>query len=89
MDYSPGQHILPEHLPAHQRAILREVALAYRRAKRAGMAEHGCYEAALATYRRLDPKAAQDQIDASYQVGVMIAAAVNANVRWFWRGPDA
>lgn len=88
MEYSPGQHILPEHLPEAQRPILRAVALAYRRAKRAGLDEQASFEAALAEYRRVDKAAPADRVAASHQVGIMIAAAVNANIRWFWQGPD-
>jgi len=88
MDHSPGQTILPGHVAPSQRLVLRAVALAYRRAYRAGNHEHQCFEAALAEYRRLDPAAPADRLEASHHVGLMIAAAINASPTWFWGGPD-
>jgi len=47
-----------------------------------------CCDAALAEYRRLCPDAPTDQRAASGQVNRMVAAAINADARWFWHGPD-
>jgi hypothetical protein len=43
----------PEHLPEEQRKILRQVALTYRRARRAGKGQDEAVNAAIAEYRRL------------------------------------
>ena len=45
--------------------------------------------AATAEYRRLSPFATGDKLAVSGEVNWMIAAAINANPRWFWHGPDA
>jgi hypothetical protein len=43
------------HLPKGQRKMLREVALTYRRARRAGKDQSEAVDAAIAEYRRLSP----------------------------------
>ena len=45
--------------------------------------------AATAVYRRLSPSARYNRLALSGEVNPMIAAAINANPRWFWYGPDA
>jgi hypothetical protein len=75
-------------LTNEQRNILRPVALAYRRAYRAGASQGECCDAALREYRRVCPDAPADQLDASREVNRMVAAAINANAKWFWHGPD-
>jgi hypothetical protein len=78
----------PSHFPTEQRSVLRAVALAYRRAYRAGGSQGECHDAALREYRRLCPDAPADDLAASGEVNRMIAAAINANSKWFWDGPD-
>ena len=90
----------PEHLTEEQRKILREVALTYRRARRAGKDQSEAVDAAIAEYRRLHPFATGDKLSLCEdspeaklavlgEVNRMIAAAINVNPRWFWHGPDA
>ena len=50
----------PEHLTEEQRKILREVALTYRRARRAGKDQSEAVDAAIAEYRRQTPFATGD-----------------------------
>jgi hypothetical protein len=45
--------LTPGHFPEVQRKILREVALTYRRARRAGKGQNEAVDAAIAEYRRL------------------------------------
>jgi hypothetical protein len=45
--------------------------------------------AATAEYRRLSPFATGDKLAVSGEVNRMIAAAINADPRWFWEGLDA
>ena len=80
--------LTPAHLTDEQRNVLRPVALAYRRAYRAGASEGGCHDAALREYRRIFPDAPPDQLAASREVNRMVAAAINADTKWFWHGPD-
>jgi hypothetical protein len=40
-------------------------------------------------YRRLSPYATGDTLDVLGEVNRMMAAAINANPRWFWHRPDA
>lgn len=77
------------HLTEEQRRVLRPVVLAYRRARRAGKHPSEAHDVALAEYRRLSPDAPTDRLEASEHVNHMVAAAINANPRWFWHGPDA
>lgn len=87
----------PEKIAPDKRAIMREVALTYRRVDRALKAEGAtppehhaaAYEAAMAAYLRLDPDAPTDRLEASAIVSTMIAHAIRADVAWFWHGPDA
>jgi hypothetical protein len=96
--------LMPGHLLDEQRKILREVALAYRRVMRAPQEpavtraeisrrdqrqQSEAVAAATAAYRRLSPSAHYDQLAVSGEVNRMVAAAINANPRWFWHGPDA
>jgi hypothetical protein len=74
---------------------MREVALGYRRAgpaaKAAGASppeyERQAVEAAIVVYRRHDPDSAR--LEAARMALLMIANAINADVNWFWNGPDA
>jgi hypothetical protein len=80
-----------------KRAIMREVALTYRRVDRALKAqgasppEHheAAYQAAVDAYLRLDPDAPADRLEAAGIVSLMIANPINADSRWFWERPDA
>jgi hypothetical protein len=71
----------PEHLSEEQRKILHEVALTYRRARRAGRDQSEAVNAAIAEYRRLSPFAMGDKLAVSGEVNRMIAAAINVNLR--------
>jgi hypothetical protein len=79
---------------------LRQGALTYRRARRAGKHRNEAVDAAIAEYRRLNPFATGDKLSqgedspaaklaVSGEVNRMIAAAINVNPEWFWHGPDA
>jgi hypothetical protein len=81
-------HDAPGHFSTEQRTVLRAVAVAYRRAYRTGASQGQCCDAAMAEYRRLCPDAPADQLAASREVNRMIAAAINADAKWFWHGPD-
>jgi hypothetical protein len=62
------------------------------RAEEARLAQKRQSEAlavAIAEYRRLSPRATGDNLAVSGEVNRMIAAAINADPRWFWEGPDA
>jgi hypothetical protein len=56
---------------------------------RARKRQREAVDAAIAEYRRLNPYASGDKLTVSGEVNRMIAAAINANPEWFWRGPDA
>ena len=54
--------LTPGHLTSEQRNVLRPVALAYRRAYRAGASSEGeCHDAALREYRRVCSDAPAEQ----------------------------
>jgi hypothetical protein len=69
----------PEHLTEKQRKILREVALTYRRARRAGKDQSEAVNAAIADYGRLSRSFTGDKLAVSGEVNRMIAAAINVN----------
>jgi hypothetical protein len=79
----------PAHIPEPRRSYIRPVALAYRRACRAGLHESDATGAAIREYQRLNPDAPADRLECSRIVMPMICAAINADIEWFWRGPDA
>jgi hypothetical protein len=75
---------------AADRAVLREVALAYRRRLRmAGSSAAIAREGALAHHLELRRVARADRLGASARVAQLIVSAVAADPRWFWRGLDA
>jgi hypothetical protein len=86
----------PPEVADDKRAIMREVALTYRRETRAAQAarakpseqHHRAYEAAHAKYVELDPEAPSDRLVQSRIVTNMIANAIRTDSRWFWHGPD-
>jgi hypothetical protein len=84
----PPMTITPTHLSNEQRKVLRPVAIAYRRAYRAGASQGESHDAGLREYRRVCPDAPTDQLTASRDVNRMVAAAINADTQWFWHGPD-
>jgi hypothetical protein len=45
--------------------------------------------AATAEYRRLNPSASDGPREVSGEVNQMIAAAINADPKWYWHGRDA
>jgi hypothetical protein len=67
--------LTPAHLTDGERSVLRAVALAYRRAYRAGASQGECHDAALREYRRVCPDPPADQFAASREVNRMVAAA--------------
>ena len=95
--------LVPGHLAEEQRKVLREVALAYRRvmpapaepavtraeiSRRDQKHQSEALATATAEYRRLNPSARYDRLAVSGEVNRMIAAAINADPKWFWEGPD-
>jgi hypothetical protein len=50
--------------------------------------QSGALAAATAEYRRLNPYATGDKLAVSGEVNRMIAAAIDANPRWFWHGSE-
>lgn len=76
-------------LNEQQRAIIRPVALAYRRARKADKHQTECFNAAFDEYRRLCPDAPADRSEVFARVAEIVAAAINADTDWFWKGPDA
>ena len=87
-----GKHPIgftPPPVAAMDRTILHEVALAYRRARRAGDLDPNARDAAIDRYLERRPGAAQDRLAASARVAHLIANAVAADPRWFWHGTDA
>jgi hypothetical protein len=65
--------------------LRREVAMAYRTAREAGHSHHDALTAAKAVYFRAHPEAIADQLEASARMNEMIASAIQADARWFWK----
>jgi hypothetical protein len=87
--------LMPGHFQPEQRNVLRAVALAYRRIARnrdpsvtLAASEGQAVDAAIGEYRRASPYDTRTDLEISGEVLRMIAAAINADARWFWHGPD-
>jgi hypothetical protein len=84
--------IKPSHFHSDRRTVLRAVALAYWRTYRAisdfREGHQVGLDAAEAEDRRLVPDAPADPLEVSRIVNAMIAAAINADAKWYWHGPD-
>ena len=85
----------PPPIPEDKRDIMREVALTYRRVRRANVAagmtiqdaHRLATDACIAAYQRLDASA--PRVEASGMALLMLANAIHADIAWFWDGPDA
>jgi hypothetical protein len=75
----------PAYVPPDRRELRRKVALAYRDGMTTGMSHHSSWERAFSVYADAEPEKAADRIAASYEVNIMIASAINADPKWFWR----
>ena len=80
----PTETIHAISLDDFDRDTLRVVALAYRDRRRAGYADLPSFNSAMAVYRMLHPEVPDDRN--AEIVAQMIAAAINADTEWFWRG---
>jgi hypothetical protein len=76
------------HLPRDSERFLREVALDLSSGEAGWQRQNEAVDAAIAEYRGLSPYATGDALAVSGEVNRMIAAAINANPRWFWQGPE-
>jgi hypothetical protein len=85
---------VPPPVPPEDRAVVRAVALAYRRVMRARPGGHPptyqalALDAAEAVFLSYHPEAAADRGAMSHRVNTIIANAVAADPQWFWHGPD-
>ena len=67
----------------------RQVAMAYRAAREAGRSHHAALDGAEAIYFRARPEAMGDLLAASARVNGLIASAINADPKWFWKNVRA
>jgi hypothetical protein len=72
-----------------KRLLRRQVAMAYRSAREAGLSHHPALDAAEAVYFQARPEALADRLEASAQVNGMIASAIQVDPRWFWKNVHA
>jgi hypothetical protein len=59
--------------------------MAYRTAREAGHSHHDALAAAKAVYFRARPEAMANRLEASARINEMIASAIQADARWFWK----
>ena len=59
--------------------------MAYRAAREAGHSHHDALATAKAVYFWARPEAVADRLEASARINEMIASAIQANARWFWK----
>jgi hypothetical protein len=69
--------------------LRRQVAMAYRSAREAGLSHHHALDAAEAVYFKARPEALADRLEASAQVNGMIASAIQVDPKWFWKNVRA
>jgi hypothetical protein len=77
--------ISPATVADADKPLRREVAMAHRAAREAGHSHHDALAAAQAIYFRAKPEAMADRLEASARINEMIASAIQADARWFWK----
>jgi len=75
----------PPTVSEAEKPLRRQVAMAYRTAREAGLLHHAAIDAAEAVYFNAHPEAAADSLAASARINEMIASAIQADPQWFWK----
>ncbi len=68
-----------------EKPLRRQVAMAYRTAREAGLSHHDALDAAEAAHFQAHPEAAADRLAASARINEVIASAIQVDPQWFWR----
>src|SRR6266404_2388668 len=72
-----------------EKPLRRHVAMAYRTAREAMLSHEDAIDAAEAVYFEAHPEAMADRLAASARVNELIASAINADPKWFWKNVRA
>jgi hypothetical protein len=80
-----GRSLSPPTVADPDKPLRREVAMAYHTAREAGHSHHDALAAAKAVYSQARPDATADRLEASARINEMIASAIQADARWFWK----
>jgi len=72
-----------------EKPLRRAVAMAYRTAREAERSHHNALDAAEAVYCQTHPEALADRLAASARVNELIASAIQADPKWFWKNVRA
>jgi hypothetical protein len=84
-----GNSLSPPSVGEADKPLRRQVAMAYRTAREAGHSHHDALAAAKAVYFQARPEATADRLEASARINEMIASAIQADARWFWKNLDS
>jgi hypothetical protein len=79
----------PPTVTAAEKPTRRQVAMAYRAAREAGLSHHRALDAAEAVYFQAHPEALADRLAASARINETIASAINVDPKWFWKNVRA
>src|SRR5258707_8833625 len=72
-----------------EKPLRRQVAMAYRTAREAMLSHEDAIDAAEAVYFEAHPEALADRLAASARVNELIASAIQADPKWFWKNVRA
>jgi hypothetical protein len=72
-----------------EKPLRRRVAMAYRTAREAMRSHEAAIDTAEAVYFEAHPEAMADRLEASARVNEMIASAIQAGPKWFWKNVRA
>jgi hypothetical protein len=69
--------------------LRRAVAMAYRTAREVGRSYDDALDAAEAVYCQAHPEALAERLAASARINELIASAIQADPKWFWKNVRA
>jgi lambda repressor-like predicted transcriptional regulator len=85
----PDRSLSPPTVTDADKPLRREVAMAYRTAREAGLSHHHALDVAQAAYFQVHPDALANRLEASTRVNEMIASAIQVDPQWFWKNVRA
>jgi hypothetical protein len=79
----------PPTVTKAEEPLRRAVAMAYRTVREAMLSHEAAIDAAEAVYFKAHPEAMADWLAASARVNELIASAIQADPKWFWKNVRA
>jgi hypothetical protein len=79
----------PPTVTEAEKPLRRRVAMAYRTARKAMLSHEAAIDAAEAVYLEAHPESLANRLAASARVNELIASAIQADPKWFWKNVRA